>query len=193
MSDIEKAISTPSVLGDIERINEVGLLYVKGYRQKEISELLEIPKSQVGQLISEYEDLISYTVANDPALLNRFKINARKLLNELEELSKEAWESVSIATDNGQINARIQALKLASDINARKAQLLNLNDNSSKENREMVERAQKVEDTNRMLAAVIKEVIADCERCRGMARLRLEQAFASMSDYAEAEVIDDDV
>lgn len=188
----------------IKKIEEVGKLHVKGYSNSDIAEYLSIRPATVKVYVNEYLAILRKTSEENPFFLEEVQYNTLKALEGMNEVSKEAWETVEIATENGMVSARIQALKLAGDMEDKKAKLLKLMGGNGPDG-EYLARMQKAESVNILLSQVIKEVIADCEHCRMKARARLQEAFAMMEsegfddpqqaadhlDFEEAEIVED--
>lgn len=194
MSDLEVSPeSLPINVGKmLEDIESVGVLALKGYRDSEICEVTGLSRKVVRDYRTEYYSLLQGQADSDPHFLERIGLNTVKSLKELDEINKEAWETVQIATDNGMVTARVQALKLALEISTKKAQLHQLLTASAKTSDSgYLERLQRAETVNNILSSVIREVVADCEHCRERTRMSLAQAF-SMMQSEEADVDDAD-
>lgn len=184
---------------ELRLVEEAGTLSIKGYNYSNIAELLDITPYKAKQYVQEYFRIIKNEAEEDPYFLERVQQNTLRFLNELDEISKEAWETVNVATDNGMITARTQALKLALEVTTKKAQLHQLM-GGSKPDSEYIARMQKAESVNQILSEVLRDVISDCERCRDMARVKLAEAFSLMDaaeseesgDIPEADIEDDD-
>jgi len=195
----EVAKSGLGLAEELQLVEEAGSLSIKGYNYSNIAELMEISPYKAKQYVQEYFRLIKEQSENDPYFLERVQQNTLRFLNELDEISKEAWETVSVATDNGMVGARTQALKLALDVTTKKAQLHQLM-GGNKPDSEYIARMQKAESVNQILSEVLRDVISDCERCRDLARVKLAEAFSLMdnaeseesSDVSEADLEDDD-
>ena len=183
---------TKSNLGlaeELHLVEEAGTLSIKGYNYSNIAELLEISPYKAKQYVQEYFRIIQSQADEDPYFLERVQQNTLRFLNELDEISKEAWETVNVATDNGMVTARTQALKLALEVTTKKAQLHQLM-GGSKPDSEYIARMQKAESVNQILSEVLRDVVSDCERCRDMARIKLAEAF-SLMENTEGEEVDD--
>ena len=191
MSDIEP-IKEKTILDKIKDIEEAGLLYVKGYNYNEISTLLSIKNSEAKEYIAEYKKLLERQAEDDPYFLERVQFNTIKALQEFDQLSKEAWETVNIATDHGMVPARIQALKLCGEIASKKAQLHKLlGGNNSDSN--YISRMQKAESVNQILSRILRDVIAKHPQIADEVRRELAVAFEIMGqddDIQDAEVVD---
>lgn len=178
----------------VEEIQEVGVLHIKGYRNSEIAQLTGKSPSTVREYIKLYKDEMAREVERDPYFLERVQFNVLKVLAEFDEISKEAWETVTVATEEGMLAQRTAALKLALDVTGKKAQVLQLMGGTNSDN-EYISRMQKAETVNMIISRVISEVIADCPICSEKAKPRLREAFALMNDgggdseYVEAEIV----
>jgi predicted transcriptional regulator len=174
---------------ELRLVEEAGSLSIKGYNYSNIAEVLEISPYKAKQYVQEYFRIINNQAEEDPYFLERVQQNTLRFLNELDEISKEAWETVNVATDNGMVTARTQALKLALDVTTKKAQLYQLM-GGSKPDAEYIARMQKAESVNQILSEVLRDVVSDCERCRDMARIKLAEAF-SLMENVQAEDVED--
>jgi len=174
---------------ELRLVEEAGTLSIKGYNYSNIAELLEISPYKAKQYVKEYFRIVRDQADEDPYFLERVQQNTLRFLNELDEISKEAWETVNVATDNGMVTARTQALKLALEVTVKKAQLHQLM-GGTKSDSEYIARMQKAESVNQILSSVLRDVISDCERCRDMARIKLAEAF-SLMDSADSEPVDE--
>lgn len=179
MSDIEE-IKSKSLIDKIKDIEQVGLLHVKGYSNREIAALMSLKVNEVKDYIEEYKGILNKTVQDDPYFLERVQFNTIKALQEFDQLSKEAWETITIATDNGMVAARIQAIKLAGEIASKKAQLHKLMGGNQADG-EYIARMQKAENVNQILSKILRDVIAKHPAIAEEVRKELEIAFEIMS------------
>jgi hypothetical protein len=178
MGNIEK-VEEKSIFDKIKDIENVGLLHVKGYSNSEIASLMSLKPAEVKENIAEYKKLLQKQVDEDPYFLERVQFNTIKALQEFDELSKEAWETVSIATEHGMVAARIQAIKLAGELAAKKAQLHKLLGGSTTDT-EFVARMQKAESVNQILSRILRDVISRYPEIADEVRKELQIAFDLM-------------
>lgn len=178
MGNIEK-VEEKSIFDKLKDIENVGLLHVKGYSNSEISSLMGIKIAEVKDNISEYKKILQQQVEEDPYFLERVQFNTVKSLQEFDELSKEAWETISIATEHGMVAARIQAIKLAGELAAKKAQLHKLLGGSTTDT-EFVARMQKAESVNQILSRILRDVIGRHPDIAEEVRKELQVAFEIM-------------
>jgi predicted transcriptional regulator len=187
MSDIEP-VKEKTLFDKIRDVEDVGLLHVKGYSNHEIASLLAISSNDVKMYIEEYKKILNRKADEDPYFLERVQFNTIKALKEFDELSKEAWETINIATDHGMVAARIQAIKLAGELATKKAQLhkLMVGNNSDAE---YIGRMQKAENVNQMLSRVLRDVISKFPEVADAVRRELSTAFEILEEPTE-EIID---
>jgi len=187
MSDIEP-VKEKTLFDKIRDVEDVGLLHVKGYSNHEIASLLAISSNDVKMYIEEYKKILNRKADEDPYFLERVQFNTIKALKEFDELSKEAWETINIATDHGMVAARIQAIKLAGELATKKAQLhkLMVGNNSDAE---YIGRMQKAENVNQMLSRVLRDVISKFPEVADAVRRELSTAFEILDEPVE-EIID---
>jgi hypothetical protein len=191
MSDITP-VENRTILDTVRDIEEAGLLHVKGYSYHEIATLLSISVAQAKSHVGEYKKILTKQADDDPYFLERVQYNTIKALQEFDQLSKEAWETVNIATDHGMVPARIQALKLASEIANKKAQLHKLMSGASSDS-DYIARMQRAENVNQILSRILRDVISKYPEIADEVRRELAAAFDIMGSDDEdvIEVTDD--
>lgn len=185
MSDIEH-VKKESILDRIKDIEKAGVLHIKGYSHNEVASFLSISISEARNYIEEYRKIIQRQADKDPYFLERIQFNTVKALQEFDEISKEAWETVSIATDHGMVAQRIQALKLTADIATKKAQLHKLMAGSNQSDAEYIQRMQKAESVNGILSRVLRDVISNYPQIAEEVRKELAIAFEIMNGGEES-------
>lgn len=193
MSNIEK--SEGGILGQLRDIEDAGIMNIKGYSYHEIASLLSISIDKAKSYVKEYRAIIQKQADDDPYFLEKIQFNTIKALQEFDQIGKEAWETVSIATDHGMLAARIQALKLAADIAGKKAQLHKLIGASTSTDNDYIARMQKAENVNQILSKILRDVISKHPAIAEEVRHELAVAFEIMdaSDQSEnenSEIID---
>jgi predicted transcriptional regulator len=187
MSDIER-IKDKTIFDKVKDIESVGLLHIKGYSKHEIASLMSLKANEVNEYIDEYKKILNRKAEDDPYFLERIQFNTIKALKEFDELSKEAWETINIATDHGMVAARIQAIKLAGELATKKAQLHKLMGGNNSDG-EYIQRMQKAENVNQILSRVLRDVISKFPEVAEEVRKELAIAFEIM-EQEEQEVID---
>lgn len=190
MSDIEPVVGNQiepvsrTILDDLADIEQAGLLHVKGYSIHEISSLMSVNADRAKEMIAEYRKILNRQAESDPYFLEKIQFNTIKALQEFDQLSKEAWETVNIATDHGMVPARIQAIKLAAEVATKKAQLHKLM-GGNQTDAQYIARMQKAENVNQILSKILRDVISKHPQIAEEVRKELEIAFEIMSDGAE--------
>lgn len=196
MSNVEK-VKEKTLFDKLKDVEDVGLMHVKGYSKHEIASLMSISISETKEYIEEYQKILNRQAEDDPYFLERIQFNTIKALKEFDELSKEAWETINIATDHGMVAARIQAIKLAGELATKKAQLHKLMGGNNSD-AEYIGRMQKAENVNQILSRVLRDVISKFPEVAEEVRKELAIAFEIMEeqepiDVEESEINDADV
>ena len=137
---------------------------------------MDLDRANVRSYIDEFKLILSRQADADPYFLERVQLNTIKALSEFDEIGKEAWETVTIATDHGMVSARIQALKLAAEVAHKKAQLHQLMNNNQTDV-EYVARMQRAESVNNLLSKIIRDVISQYPEIRDKVQRDLADAF----------------
>jgi len=180
VSDIEPS-KPKNILDEVRDIQEAGILHVKGYSNHEIASLLSINVNKAKEYVGQYKLILEDQADHDPYFLEKLQFNTLKALDEFDQISKEAWETVSIATDHGMVAQRIQALKLAGDIATKKAQLHKLMSGSNNADAEYIQRMQKAENVNQILSKILRDVISKHPEIAEEVRKELSLAFEIMN------------
>ncbi|MAG72850.1 hypothetical protein CL620_00920 [archaeon] len=179
--DVIESDDRLSLIDKLELVDQVGMYHIKGYSVPEISSLMDVDKSEVREMIDEYRLILNRQAESDPYFLERVQLNTIKALNEFDEIGKESWETVSIATDHGMVSARIQALKLCTEVAHKKAQLHQLMNNNQTDV-EYVARMQRAESVNALLSKIVRDVIAQYPDIRDKVQRDLAEAFEVLDD-----------
>lgn len=170
-------VSPLGLANEFDRVNDAGIYHLKGYKYSEIAELLDCSPRKAKQYVQEYRALVQQEIDQDPYFLEKVQFNTLKTLKEYDEISKEIWETIEVATEGGQLDARMKALKLAIEIATKKAQLQQLLGGGASQSADEFRRLQKAERVNNILSGIIRDVVSDCPRCSEMARVLLSEAF----------------
>ena len=183
----------PSIVNELDDIEEAGLMYVKGYKISEISTVMNITAKKARRYVNDYKQFLNRRSEEDPYFLEKVQYNTLKALEEFDEVSKEAWETVTIATDHGMISARVQALKLAAEVASKKAQLHHLLGGNNAD-AEYVARMQRAESVNQILSKILRDTISKfpeiAEEVRNELALAFELMESSDIDVVDAEIVE---
>jgi len=170
-----------TVYDELKLVEDAGLMKIKGYSYQDISSVLEISVDKAKNYVGQHSRVLQQIADDDPFFLEKIQFNTLKALDEFNEVSKETWETVHLATEAGMVSARIQALKLALDTAKQKAQLHQLM-SGGKSDSEFIARMQKAETVNHIVSKVIRDIVAECEVCRPLAHNMLREAYALMDN-----------
>lgn len=185
MSEIEKV--GKDIVAELKDIEDAGVLHIKGYSYNEIGSLLSVTTHKAKEYVEQYKNILHRQADSDPYFLEKIQFNTIKSLQEFDQLSKEAWETVSIATDHGMVAVRIQALKLAADIAVKKANLHKLMTGTNSTDSDYIARMQKAESVNQILSKILRDVISQYPDVAEQVRSELSLAFEIMNgDVADA-------
>jgi len=190
--------NTPSIVDELNDIEEAGIMSIKGYRISEIATIMDITAKKARKHVKDHRELLDRRSQEDPYFLEKVQYNTLTALEEFDEVSKEAWETVTIATDHGMISARVQALKLAGEMAAKKAQLHHLLGGNNAD-AEYVARMQRAETVNQILSKILRDTIASFPEIANEVRSELSLAFELMenadldTESARAGVIDAEI
>lgn len=184
MSEIEK-VPEKNIISELKDIEDAGLLHIKGYSYSDIASLLSVSVNKAKEYVSQYKVIIQKRADEDPYFLEKIQFNTIKALQEFDQISKEAWETVNIATDHGMVALRIQSLKLAADIASKKAQLHKLMGATNSTDGDYIARMQKAENVNQILSKILRDVISKYPDIAEEVRRELEIAFEIINGSAE--------
>lgn len=172
------------------RVQEIGLLSLQGYTYTDIRERTGLSIPTIKSYVNQYKSHIQKSADDNPYFLEETQYNTLVLLAELDNLSKEAYETVEIATREGMVPARTQAIKLALDVATKKAALYQLM-GGTKTDGEYIARMQKAETVNQLVSKVIRDIVKECDVCRDKAKVALREAFAMMESDEKFDSADD--
>ena len=179
MTDVvseEESDTRLSLIDRLELVDQIGTYHIKGYSTTEIASLMDMQRTEIREYVTEFKLILNRQAESDPYFLERVQLNTIKALSEFDEIGKESWETVNIATDHGMVSARIQALKLCAEVAHKKAQLHQLM-NSNQTDVEYVARMQRAESVNNLLSKIIRDVISQYPEIRDKVQRDLADAF----------------
>lgn len=162
----------------IEKIDDAGRMDIKGYNIPEIAQKLHISPQTAQSYVKEYQAYMERKVEEDPYFLEKIQLNTLKTLSEIDEVSKELWETLDIATREGMVGTRVQVLKAVIDAIKVKGGLHGLLGGNANDDADLIARMQKHESVNSILSRIISDITSECDICRPKARTMLKEAFA---------------
>jgi hypothetical protein len=181
----------PAQIDELERVAD---LYLKGYKPAEIGRALHMTTVQVKRHISSYNELISIRIEDDPHFMDRLQENTVAALDKFDLLLKEAWETYETAKGADMLNQQLNAIKVIKELEIERAKLLQLM--GAKVDSGMLARMNKAEKVNNIVSTVIKEVVSQCPRCKLEVMPRLAEAFDLMNradEVADIVPVQDDI
>lgn len=169
MSDVE-------VFQRFDLMNKVVAEMLKGSNATQISKDLDIKRSEVLQLLDEWR-MFAHSD-------NRIRERAKEALSGADQhysmLINRAWETVEQADANEQYNIKAQALKLITDIEGKRIEMLQkaglLQDN------ELANQLIEAERKQEILMGILKEVTSECSHCKLEVARRLSQITNRVED-----------
>lgn len=168
MSDLEP-------LDHFDQMNKVVERLLMGSNPTDIARELGLKRVAVLDFIDEWKSL----VRSDNGVRERAKEALAGADQHYAMIINRAWETVDQADSNQQYNIKTQALKLIADTEQKRMDMLHkagvLEDN------ELANEVLEMERKQDILVKILKEVTADCDRCRVEVARRLSQ----VTDRAE--------
>lgn len=143
-----------------DSMNRVVEEMLKGKSPKDIANELQMSRALVLELIDEWKQIIHHD--------NGIQVRAREALAGADQhyamIIERAWETVEQADQNQQLNIKTQALKLVADTEQKRLDMLNKA--GVLENSELAEQLLDTERKQKVLVDILKEVTADCDKCK---------------------------
>jgi uncharacterized protein with PIN domain len=144
----------------MDEMNEVMVEKWKGKTISEIATSLKKPRQRVKEIIEEWGALAS---RNDVV-----RTRAREALATADahysKLIGHAYEVMEEADVNGNLSAKTNSIKLIADMEARRIDMLQKS--GLLENKELAEEMMDTQKRQQDLEKILKEVVADCPKCR---------------------------
>ena len=142
-----------------------------------IGKALSMSRNEVVEALNEWRAIVS----NNSTVHER----AREALSAADQhyamLIKEAWRTIDDADQAGDLRTKATAIKLVADIEGKRIEMLQKA--GLLENNEVASMIAETEEKQEVLASILRDVVADCDKCRIEVRKRL-------SDYSgQAEII----
>jgi len=150
-------------------MNKVVEQLLMGSNPTEIARQLGMRRVEVLDFIDEWKSL----VRSDNGVRERAKEALAGADQHYAMIINRSWETVEQADSNQQYNIKTQALKLIADTEQKRMDMLHkagvLEDN------ELANEVLEMERKQEILVKILKEVTADCEKCRVEVARRLSQ------------------
>jgi len=152
-----------------DQMNKVVEQLLMGSNPTDIARELGMKRVQVLDFIDEWKSL----VRSDSGVRERAKEALAGADQHYAMIINRSWETVEQADSNQQYNIKTQALKLIADTEQKRMDMLHkagvLEDN------ELANEVLEMERKQEILVKILKEVTADCDKCRVEVARRLSQ------------------
>ena len=162
MSEIELA-------DHFDKMNKVVEELLKGNNPSQIAKILSIPRVDVIKHIDEWRSIVHMD--------NSIRTRAKEALAAADQhyamVINKAWETVEQADANAQYGTKAQALKLISDVEAKRLDMLNKA--GVLENSDMGNQILETERKQQILIDILKQVSSKCENCKKEVAKRLSE------------------
>ena len=168
-----------TIYDKLEEIETCGILHLKGYKTSEIVQHTGLNPREIRNNIKEFDAMMKKRALNEPHYLDQTNYHTFRAEGELQEVKKELWESVEIASQHAMVSARNQALKTILDAIKVQGQITQVIGGSGTD-AEYINRMQKAEMVNQIVSEIIRDIVSDCERCSALAKDQLRKAFMNM-------------
>jgi hypothetical protein len=156
-------------LDHFDQMNKVVERLLMGSNPTDIAKELGMKRVEVLDFIDEWKSL----VRSDNGVRERAKEALAGADQHYAMIINRSWETVEQADSNQQYNIKTQALKLIADTEQKRMDMLHkagvLEDN------ELANEVLEMERKQEILVKILKEVTADCDKCRVEVARRLSQ------------------
>lgn len=171
-----------------DKISKVGELYLKGHNAKQIAAKLDISKNEALSAIRDHKEFLTNLIQSEADIRDK----ALTMLYEAEEhmrmVSKHAWDLYERAEENGSLNQMNKALNLVHKVQKDMSELLHAS--GIKDDAELIGQLQRAKENEQIITDILREVVADCDRCRPKVRERM--SHMDTDEAQPVEVIDVD-
>jgi transposase len=157
----------------LEEVNAVAAEYIKGKNETEISKELDIPRARVSSMLREWKQMAS----NSEAVRSRAREALASADQHYNYLIRQAYEVIEDANTTANLGAKTTAIKLVLDIETRRIDMLQKA--GLLENKELAEELIEQERKHEVLINILKDVSADCPRCKNEVARRLASAASN--------------
>ena len=152
-----------------DRMNKVVEELLKGNNPTQIATITGFKRADVVGYIDEWKEVVK----NDSGARERAKQAISGADHHYAMLIKEAWKTVEDADQAGQLNIKATALKLIADIEGKRIGMLQ--EVGLLDNAELATQLAETERKQDVLVKILKEVTANCPKCKLEVAKRLSQ------------------
>lgn len=162
-------------------MNKVVEEMLKGSNPTQIAKTLSIKRGDVLTLMDEWRGFAHSD--------NRIRERAKEALSGADQhynmLINRAWETVEQADENAQFNIKTQALKLITDIEGKRIEMLQKA--GLLENNELANDLMEAERKQEILMGILKEVTSDCDHCK----VEVARRLSKITNRVEEIIVED--
>jgi len=163
----------------LDEVNKVVEEYLKGNDPTKISKQLEIPRTRVVSLITEWQHM----AADNAAIRARAKEALAAADKHYSKLISQAYEVIDEAGTNGDLRNKSGAIKLVMDLESKRIDMLQKA--GLLENKELADEMMELERKQDVLVNILKDIASDYPEIRDEIMRRLSE----VSDNGEAVTI----
>jgi hypothetical protein len=153
----------------LDLVNKVAEEYLKGLDTAEISRALDIPRTKVSSLLSDWRVMAS----NNQAIHARAKEALAGADQHFSGLIKKAYEVIDVADQNANLTSKTQAIKLIADIESKRLEMLQKA--GLLDNKEIAEQIIEMERKHDILIKILKDIASSHPEIRKEIMERLSQ------------------
>lgn len=161
--------SEAALVNHLDLVNKVASEYLKGSDASEISKILNIPRTKVTELLTDWRVM----AANNQAIHARAKEALAGADQHFSSLIKKAYEVIDSADTTANLTAKTTSIKLIADIESKRLEMLQKA--GLLDNQELADELLETERKQEILIGILKEVTSSCESCRPKVLTKLSQ------------------
>jgi NADH:ubiquinone oxidoreductase subunit E len=162
-------MSENDLVKHLDLVNKVAEEYLKGLDTAEISRALDIPRTKVSSLLSDWRAMAS----NNQAIHARAKEALAGADQHFSGLIKKAYEVIDVADQNANLTSKTQAIKLIADIESKRLEMLQKA--GLLDNKEIAEQIVEMERKHDILIKILKDIASSHPEIRQEIMERLSQ------------------
>jgi len=162
-------MSENELVKHLDLVNKVAEEYLKGLDTAEISRALDIPRTKVSSLLSDWRAMAS----NNQAIHARAKEALAGADQHFSGLIKKAYEVIDVADQNANLTSKTQAIKLIADIESKRLEMLQKA--GLLDNKEIAEQIVEMERKHDILIKILKDIASEHPEIRQEVMERLSQ------------------
>jgi len=161
--------SEAALVNHLDLVNKVAAEYLKGSDASEISKILDIPRTKVTELLTDWRVM----AANNQAIHARAKEALAGADQHFSSLIKKAYEVIDSADTTANLTAKTTSIKLIADIESKRLEMLQKA--GLLDNQELADELLETERKQEILITILKEVTSSCDSCRPKVLAKLSQ------------------